>query len=63
MEKEKLTDLVWGYDYYEDPRTIDTHITRLIKKLGEKSNFIQDKAYKYLGEDFIGQGNRYNHMN
>lgn len=24
---------------------------------------IQDKAYKYLGEDFVGQGNRYNHMN
>lgn len=41
MEKEKLLDLVWGYDYYGDPRTVDTHITRLRKKLGEKSRLLK----------------------
>ncbi|AUN13692.1 response regulator transcription factor [Paraclostridium sordellii] len=41
MEKEKILDLVWGYDYYGDPRTVDTHITRLRKKLGNKAYLIK----------------------
>jgi DNA-binding response OmpR family regulator len=27
--RNKLLDLVWGYDYLDDTRTIDVHITRL----------------------------------
>lgn len=33
LSREKLLDLVWGYDYYGDTRTIDVHITQLRKKL------------------------------
>ncbi len=33
LSREKLLDLVWGYDYYGDTRTIDVHITKLRKKL------------------------------
>ncbi|MBQ2072447.1 MAG: winged helix-turn-helix domain-containing protein, partial [Oscillospiraceae bacterium] len=30
---EKLLDLVWGYDYLGDSRTVDVHIRRLREKL------------------------------
>lgn len=43
FKKEKLLDLVWGYDYYGDPRTLDTHITRLRKKLGVESELIKTR--------------------
>lgn len=42
LKKDKLLDLVWGYDYYGDPRTLDTHITRLRKKLGYESELIKN---------------------
>ncbi len=32
--REELLDLVWGFDYYGDTRTVDMHIQRLRKKLG-----------------------------
>mgnify|MGYP002527404761 CR=1 FL=1 len=31
--REKLLDLVWGYDYLGDSRTVDVHIRRLRAKL------------------------------
>lgn len=41
LTREQILDKVWGYDYYGDFRTVDTHIKRLRIKLGEKSNLIQ----------------------
>ncbi len=31
--REMLLDLLWGYDYYGDPRTVDSHMKRLRAKL------------------------------
>ena len=31
--RENLLDLVWGYDYQGDTRTVDVHIRRLREKL------------------------------
>jgi len=31
---------VWGYDFYGDDRTLDTHIKLLRKSLGEYSKYI-----------------------
>lgn len=31
--REMLLDLLWGYDYYGDPRTVDSHLKRLRAKL------------------------------
>ena len=31
--REALLDLVWGYDYQGDTRTVDVHICRLREKL------------------------------
>ncbi|WP_026477461.1 response regulator transcription factor [Alkaliphilus transvaalensis] len=34
LSRERLLDLVWGYDFERDSRTIDVHIQKLRKKLG-----------------------------
>lgn len=34
VSRELLLDKIWGYDYDGDPRTLDTHISRLRTKLG-----------------------------
>ncbi len=34
LTREKLINEVWGYDYYGDARTLDTHIKLLRKSLG-----------------------------
>ena len=33
FSRENLLDLVWGYDYQGDIRTVDVHIRRLREKL------------------------------
>lgn len=40
LSRENLISNVWGYDYYGDDRTLDTHIKLLRKSLGEYSRFI-----------------------
>jgi DNA-binding response OmpR family regulator len=35
LEREKLITEVWGYDYYGDDRTLDTHIKLLRNSLGD----------------------------
>lgn len=40
VTREKLLSKVWGYDYFGDDRTLDTHIKSLRKKIGEYSDNI-----------------------
>lgn len=40
FSRDKLLNDVWGFDYYGDFRTVDTHIKRLRQKLGVKSDLI-----------------------
>ena len=40
LTREKLISNVWGYDFYGDDRTLDTHIKLLRKNLGPYSNYI-----------------------
>jgi DNA-binding response OmpR family regulator len=39
--REELLDLVWGFEYYGDTRTVDMHIQRLRKKLGKYKESIK----------------------
>ncbi len=41
LSREKILNQVWNYDYYGDPRTIDTHVKKLRSKLGEKGDYIK----------------------
>ena len=40
LTREKLITNVWGYDFYGDDRTLDTHIKLLRKSLGRYANLI-----------------------
>ncbi len=40
LSRERLITAVWGYDFYGDDRTLDTHIKLLRKSLGEYSRYV-----------------------
>lgn len=40
LTREKLITDVWGYDYYGDDRTLDTHMKLLRSSLGEYRKFL-----------------------
>jgi two-component system alkaline phosphatase synthesis response regulator PhoP len=37
LSREQLLDMVWGYDFYGETRTVDVHIAHLRKRLSESS--------------------------
>ncbi len=41
LNRERILNNVWNYDYFGDARTIDTHVKKLRSKLGEKGNYIK----------------------
>ncbi|CDF58731.1 response regulator transcription factor [Thermobrachium celere] len=41
LSREQILDAVWGYEYYGDLRTVDTHIKNIREKLGEYRDYIQ----------------------
>lgn len=52
LTREKLVTEVWGYDYFGDDRTLDTHIKLLRKNLGEYSGHIvtlRGVGYRFEG--------------
>ena len=52
LTREKLINEVWGYDFYGDDRTLDTHIKLLRKSLGEYSGTIttlRGVGYRFEG--------------
>ena len=40
LTRERLITEVWGYDFYGDDRTLDTHVTQLRRSLGKYSDHI-----------------------
>ena len=50
LTREQLLNKVWGYDFYGDDRTIDTHIKMLRNNLGEYRNLI--KTVRAVGYKF-----------
>ena len=41
LSRERILNNVWNYDYFGDARTIDTHVKKLRKKLGDKGDYIK----------------------
>jgi len=52
VPREKILEEVWGYDYFGDDRTLDTHMKLLRKSLGPYACFI--KTLRGLGYRFDG---------
>lgn len=52
LSREKILNTVWGWDYFGDPRTVDTHIKRLRKKLGgDYIQTVRGFGYKFEREE------------
>ena len=52
LSREKLLCEVWGYDFYGDARTLDTHIKLLRKSLGRYNKLIvtlRGVGYRFEG--------------
>jgi len=50
LSRNKLLEAVWGYDFFGDDRTIDTHIKMLRNNLGDYRKFIvtlRGMGYKF----------------
>ncbi len=48
LSRDQILNSVWGYDYEGDPRTVDTHIKRLRKKLnGRFIDTVRGYGYKF----------------
>ena len=53
LSRERLLSEVWGYDFYGDARTLDTHVKLLRKSLGVYSKYIvtlRGVGYRFEGE-------------
>ena len=50
LSREKILNNVWNYDYFGDARTIDTHVKKLRKKMGESGDLI--KTIWWMGYKF-----------
>ena len=54
LSRDKLLSDLWGYDFFGDDRTIDTHIKNLRNNLGPYRNFIvtlRGVGYKFEYDD------------
>ena len=52
LSREKLISEVWGYDFFGDARTLDTHIKLLRKSLGPYAKYIvtlRGVGYRFEG--------------
>jgi two-component system alkaline phosphatase synthesis response regulator PhoP len=41
LSRERLLEMVWGYDFYGETRTVDVHINHLREKLGTSQSLIE----------------------
>ena len=50
LTREQLLTNIWGYDFYGDDRTVDTHVKTLRHRLGEYDKYI--KTIRKVGYKF-----------
>ena len=51
LSRESILNAVWGYDYFGDLRTVDTHVKKLRAKLGDRGSMIETvRGYGYRFE-------------
>ena len=54
LSREQLLTNIWGYDFYGDDRTVDTHVKTLRQHLGKYGKYvktIRKVGYKFEYED------------
>ena len=50
LSREQLLTNIWGYDFYGDDRTVDTHVKTLRQHLGKYGKYI--KTIRKVGYKF-----------
>lgn len=50
LERDKILDNVWGYDFFGDRRTIDSHVKNIRFKIGSVGSYI--KTIRSIGYKF-----------
>ena len=53
LTREKILELVWGYDYIGETRTVDIHIQKIRRKLGWEDAIKTVYKYGYRLEDNV----------
>ena len=54
LTREKILETVWGYDFFGDDRTLDTHVKLLRKNLGDYNKYIvtlRGVGYRFEKDD------------
>ena len=54
LSREKLLELVWGFDYYGESRTVDVHVNHLREKIagsGAQIETVRGTGYKLTTEE------------
>lgn len=54
LSRDNLLSNIWGYDFYGDDRTVDTHVKTLRKHLGKYKDMIETvrgMGYKFVYEE------------
>ena len=52
VSRENILNAVWGYDYFGDLRTVDTHVKKLRAKLGDCGKMIETvRGFGYMWKD------------
>lgn len=54
LNRDQILNGVWGYDYFGDERTVDTHVKRLRKKIGPEGERI--KTVRGVGYRMVVEG-------
>jgi len=54
MSRNQLLDLVWGYDFFGDTRTVDVHVASLRKAI--KASAVQIETVWGVGYKLVGAG-------
>ena len=54
LSRENLLSHIWGYDFYGDDRTVDTHVKTLRKHLGKYKDMIV--TVRAVGYKFVYEG-------
>ncbi len=52
FSREQILDRVWGYDFYGDSRTVDTHIKRIRAKLPQEQSTVDLQTIYGVGYKF-----------
>ncbi|MCL2212270.1 MAG: response regulator transcription factor, partial [Oscillospiraceae bacterium] len=59
VPRDELLNIVWGFDFVGETRTLDTHIRTLRQKLGDDADnpryikTIRNVGYRFIGKDEI----------